>query len=66
MFVLDLSFIGWFILGLLACCVGILFVLPYYIATQAELYARLRTLAVEKNISSMEEFGYVRAPEYPQ
>lgn len=66
MFVLDLSFIGWFILGFLACCVGILFVLPYYNATQAELYARLRTLAVEKNMSSMEEFGYIRAPEYQQ
>ena len=61
MFVLDLSFIGWFLLGFLACCVGVVFVLPYYNAAQAELFARLRALAVEKNISTMEEFGFVKA-----
>lgn len=42
MFVLDLSFLGWYLLGLLACCVGSLFVNPYYFATKAELYAELK------------------------
>lgn len=47
MFVLDLSFIGWYLLGLLACCVGVLFVVPYYEATMAELYITLRDKAIE-------------------
>lgn len=42
MFVLDLSFIGWYILGALALGVGVLFVHPYYNATYAELYITLR------------------------
>ncbi|MCD1257619.1 DUF975 family protein [Paenibacillus athensensis] len=43
MFVLDLSFIGWYLLGLLALLVGIVFVLPYVNATKAELYLELRS-----------------------
>ena len=40
--VLELSFLGWILLGLLACCIGTWFVQPYYDATFAELYAVLR------------------------
>ncbi|HIQ75633.1 MAG TPA: DUF975 family protein [Candidatus Cottocaccamicrobium excrementipullorum] len=40
--VLELSFIGWYLLGLLACCIGGIFVNPYYEATMAELYLKLR------------------------
>ena len=46
MFVLDLSFLGWYLLGLLACCVGTIFVNPYYFATKAELYAELKHRAM--------------------
>ena len=42
-FIMELSFIGWIFLGMLACGIGIYFVLPYYEATFAELYAVLRT-----------------------
>ena len=42
LFVLDLSFIGWIILGLICCGIGILFVLPYPQATRAEVYLNLR------------------------
>ncbi len=42
-FVLQLSFIGWWILGALLCCIGTWFVQPYYEATFAELYAVLRS-----------------------
>ena len=56
-FVLDLSFIGWYLLGLLACCVGILFVVPYVVATKAELYVTLRQKAIEANLCSAEELG---------
>ena len=42
-FVLDLSFLGWFILGALFFGIGILFVQPYYDAVNAELYQKLKT-----------------------
>ena len=42
LFVLDLSFLGWIILGLICCGIGILFVLPYPEATRAEVYLILR------------------------
>lgn len=46
-FVLQLSFIGWILLGSLACCVGVFFVNPYIEATCAEFYgwAREKVLA---------------------
>ena len=42
MFVLDLSFIGWMLLGAFACGIGALFVTPYVNGTQAELYKVLK------------------------
>lgn len=56
-FVLDLSFIGWNLLGLLACGIGILFVQPYVNATDAELYLILRKEAIEQGITSKEELN---------
>ena len=49
--VLELSFIGWYLLGLLICCVGMIFVEPYVEATMAELYLKLREerLGVPRN-----------------
>lgn len=41
-FVLGLSFIGWILLGVLTCGIGLLFVLPYFEATMAELYLHLK------------------------
>jgi len=41
-FVLDLSFYGWMLLGVLACCVGAYFVEPYMQATYAALYEAMR------------------------
>lgn len=41
-FALDLSFLGWYLLGALCLIVGIIFVNPYYGATKAELYITLR------------------------
>ena len=45
MFCLDLSFIGWKILGALCCGVGTIFLVPYLEATSAELYQVLREKA---------------------
>ncbi|WP_418792436.1 DUF975 family protein [Phosphitispora sp. TUW77] len=55
MFILDLSFIGWYILGFIAFFIGILFVLPYVNATQAELYLALRQNAIDRGDCSYEE-----------
>lgn len=47
-FVLELSFIGWLLLGFIACCIGIIFVFPYQNATYAEFYVDLRENYSEK------------------
>ncbi|MEG1384854.1 MAG: DUF975 family protein, partial [Oscillospiraceae bacterium] len=57
MFVLDLSFIGWYLLGLLACGVGVMFVSPYHEAAKAELYGALRFKAINTGICEKTEIG---------
>ena len=49
MFVLDLSFLGWYLLGVLALGVGILFVEPYVEATYAQLYFILKGKVTPSN-----------------
>ena len=41
LFLLDLSFTGWFILGLLTACIGLLWVYPYWLSTRAAFYCNL-------------------------
>lgn len=53
--ILDLSFIGWYILGVMALFIGVLFVLPYVNATNAELYLFLRQGAIDKGLCSSDE-----------
>ncbi|MDD9265891.1 DUF975 family protein [Paenibacillus sp. GCM10023248] len=60
MFVLDLSFLGWYLLGTLALGIGILFVLPYDHSTKAELYKVLRRQALYDGQTSSKE---LRLPE---
>jgi len=57
MFVLDLSFLGWYLLGFLACCVGMIFVAPYVHATGAELFLSLRRNAIDSGICGPGELG---------
>jgi hypothetical protein len=52
---LDLSFIGWYLLGALALGIGVLFVRPYVDAVKAELYLVLRQLALEQGMCTHEE-----------
>ncbi|MBP1574662.1 MAG: DUF975 family protein [Oscillospiraceae bacterium] len=54
-FVLDLSFIGWRILGVLCCCVGEIFLQPYVEATYAELYQVMREKAHGLSFSDYSE-----------
>jgi uncharacterized membrane protein len=55
MWILDLSFIGWYLLGTLLFFVGVLFVMPYENATKAELYLELRQDALDQGICSYDE-----------
>jgi len=57
MFILDLSFLGWYFLGLLCFGVGTLFVKPYEHATNAELYLTLRQNAIERGDVSLWELN---------
>ena len=54
-FALDVSFIGWYLLGALAFGIGTVFVTPYDNATNAELYLVLRQNALDTGICSYEE-----------
>jgi Predicted integral membrane protein len=58
-FVLGLSFIGWYLLGAICFGVGILFVNPYYQATMAELYIFLRDRAIQTHQIDPAELGLV-------
>ena len=63
LFVLGLSFIGWYLLGLLAalitCGVGaisVYFLYPYVYATFAEAYTFLKARALENGLATAEDF----------
>lgn len=60
-FVLQLSFIGWWLLCLLSCGMGFIFLNPYMQATFAEMYCALRDAAFETNITSPQELPGVAA-----
>lgn len=44
LFCLDLSFIGWFIVGFLCCFVGVIFVEPYVLMARANFYMALKAM----------------------
>lgn len=56
-FLFDFSFIGWLLLGVITCGIGLLFLEPYMEASFAELYQKLR----EKALSN----GFADASELP-
>ena len=43
LFVLDLSFIGWYLVGSIAIAIGVLWVVPYHEAARAQFYEDLIT-----------------------
>lgn len=57
MFVLQLSFIGWYLLCSLTFGLGIIFLEPYIQATFAELYAALRAKALAEGYTNTYELG---------
>lgn len=55
--IVGLSFIGWSLLGILCCCVGTYFLLPYMQATYAEMYAERREYAIRTGFTSNYELS---------
>lgn len=53
-FVLNLSFLGWILLGILACGIGVMFVDPYIQATDAQLYLTLAQKDASADSSAVE------------
>lgn len=43
-FVLELSFLGWILLGVLCCGIGVMFVAPYVDMTMTQLYLYLKEM----------------------
>lgn len=41
LFLLDLSFIGWYLLGIVSLGIGLLWVLPYYNSARVKFYEQL-------------------------
>ena len=57
MFLLDLSFLGWYLLGAMCLGIGTLFVVPYHYAAKTELYGALRFKSVKEGICRRDEIG---------
>ncbi len=56
-FILEVSFIGWWILGALCFMVGMVFVMPYYRATMAEFYTCMRAKMLAMGFTTEEELN---------
>ena len=55
LFVLDLSFIGWFFVSFITCGLAGLYVTPYYQMTKVNAYHALMKEAIDKGILSPED-----------
>lgn len=57
LFLLQFSFIGWYLLGMLACCIGLYFVMPYQQATMAEFYMCMRAKMLSYGFTTEDELS---------
>lgn len=57
LFVLELSFIGWYLLCMLTLGIGLFFLTPYTQATFAEFYAAMRAKALAQGLATTDELG---------
>ncbi len=62
LFCLDLSFIGWYIVGLLCLGVGVLFVEPYHMQARAEFYEALKGQNGAESVKEIPEESAEEAP----
>ncbi len=54
-FVLTLSFLGWILLSVVTFFIGLLFLMPYIMATYSELYVKLRENAIRTGLCTPQE-----------
>lgn len=64
LFVLDLSFILWYILVGLTCGFAAFYVVPYVSTTNAMCYENLKNYAISTGKAAPEEFGILPVPPY--
>lgn len=57
LFLLELSFIGWALLGLLSLGIGYLWLIPYMSATFTDTYRFLKEDALRRGVLTNEDFG---------
>lgn len=48
MFVLELSFLGWILVGAMCCGIGVVFVMPYKDAVMTQLYDTLKVIEIRE------------------
>lgn len=56
-FLFQLSFIGWMLLGVIACYIGTYFVMPYFYASRVQCYLFLKENAIAGGIASHADFN---------
>lgn len=56
-FLLHLSFIGWVLLGMIACFIGTYFVMPYFYATRLQCYKFLKENAIKNGFATHADFN---------
>ncbi|MCH5185128.1 MAG: DUF975 family protein [Oscillospiraceae bacterium] len=61
LFMLDLSFIGWYLLGYIVCFMGLFFVVPYHFAAKAQCYLYLKDYAVRSGYAEYSDFSSIKA-----
>ena len=66
LFVLDLSFIPWYIFGAITCGIGFAYVIPYVNTVKAMYYENLKAFAIQNGTVAPWELGIVPTPEAPQ
>ncbi|MGN0519642.1 MAG: DUF975 family protein [Candidatus Fimenecus sp.] len=64
LFVLDLSFILWYMLTGVTCGLAAFYVVPYVQTTQAMYYENLKSYAISTGRAAPEEFGMMPIPPY--
>lgn len=56
-FVFYLSFLGWILLGLLPCGIGLLWVVPYMATSMTNLYLKLKEMGLESGAITSADLG---------
>ncbi|MCR4822876.1 MAG: DUF975 family protein [Treponema sp.] len=56
LFILDLSFLGWMILSVISCGIGLIWLLPYMTAAKTNAYYELKKMAFQSGNLSPSDF----------